>query len=228
MSFYSFFAPDVRNTFTSILLGWQQNSHSGTNKTKSTCNDWTWVRKCRSPAARQLFTISTKRMPAAEQSVFWLCATVHFIPPRLCITIRVTEHSSSPSSLSLSFLNPILKQPHTSYLILFPQFTTFRICTLLSCQAFSKNSGVFRLSCLSATLPEQFVIPPTSSWIQSASPQLLRNNALRTVCLCVHIHCGLSVSSTVDHMNIYHAVTSPPSYSALIITAELDHLSHRR
>lgn len=121
MSFYSFFAPDVRNTFTSILLGWQQNSHSGTNKTKSTCNDWTWVRKCRSPAARQLFTISTKRMPAAEQSVFWLCATVHFIPPRLCITIRVTEHSSSPSSLSLSFLNPILKQPHTSYLILFPQ-----------------------------------------------------------------------------------------------------------
>lgn len=61
-----------------------------------------------------------KEMPAAEQSSIWLCATVHFIPPRLCITIRVTEHSSSPS-LSLSFLNPILKQPHTSFLILFPQ-----------------------------------------------------------------------------------------------------------
>lgn len=31
-----------------------------------------------------------------------------------------------------------------------------------------------------------------------------------------------------DRMNIYHAVTSPPSYNALIITTELDHLSHGR
>lgn len=148
-------------------------------------------------------------------------------------TETLYNNQSNRTFLQSFFSLPLFPQPYleTTTHVLFdfvPTITTFRICTLLSCQAFSKNSGVFRLSCLSATLPEQFVIPPTSSWIQSASPQLLRNNALRTVCLCVHIHCGLSVSSTVDHMNIYHAVTSPPSYSALIITAELDHLSHRR
>ena len=73
------------------------------------------------PSSLTTFHDKHKEMPAAGQSPIWLCVTVHFIPPRLCVTIRGTKHSSSPSSLSLYFLYPILKQPHTSYYIFFPQ-----------------------------------------------------------------------------------------------------------
>lgn len=94
-------------------------------------------------------------------------------------------------------------------------------------QAFPRHSGVFNLSSSSATLPEQSDVPPTSSWIPSASPKLW-NNAL-CVYVSVPVHTlRVKVSSTVADVNIYHSVTSPLSHSALIITAEADHLSRWR
>lgn len=91
------------------------------------------------------------------------------------ITIWLTKHPSSSSS-------PLLSSPHHEianalFLLLFPTITTCQTCTLPGRQAFPKHSGLFSLWSLSATLPEQSNMPPTSSWNPSASPQLLRNNA---------------------------------------------------
>lgn len=121
-----------------------------------------------------------------------------FQPDFVFITIWLTKDSFTSSSLFLS--SPHHKTANALSLWLFPTITMFQKCTLLGRWDFQSILGylAFRPCRL-----QQSYKPPTSSWTPSASPQLLQDSVVCVyISLCVHIQ--YKVSSTVDHVNIYH------------------------
>lgn len=146
-----------------------------------------------------------KQMRAVDQMAACYTETVF-------ITICLTKQASSSS-----FNLPIMKQPMHIFFYFFPTITTFHKHTLFGRQAFSKHSGVFS--------------PLSFPWLHSLSnlTYLFRTAGFYLPRpSCCEIMYSMCVSSPIDHVDIYHSLTSTPSYGALIITAELDHSSQWR